>query len=81
MNEDESLQINNKLQERIKVYRERFDIDPEVPDKKVIELIKNFRWLAKLYIREFKSKNPDELLQKHKLSYNENADNSSTEVH
>lgn len=72
-------QLDDELVERIKVYRKRFNLDSSVSDKFVIELIENFRWLAKLYITEFKHKSPEDILRKLKVGYNEDADNNRDE--
>jgi hypothetical protein len=67
--------ISKELKKRIKIYRKRFNIKADIPDSEVIRLIKDFRWLAKLYIQEFKDKDPKKVLRDLEVGYNKDADN------
>lgn len=70
-----------KNKEDINKYRSRLNLSmDEYSDKEVWEIVKNTKWLAKLYVNQYKHLSPKEILKKMNMEYNINADNKQKDT-
>lgn len=71
--EEHLIPENQKL---ISQYREDLKLDlKKYSDIDVWAIIKNTKWLARLYVNQYKHLSPKEILKKMEIRYNLNADN------
>ncbi|MFQ5493237.1 MAG: hypothetical protein ACE5DX_03705 [Candidatus Dojkabacteria bacterium] len=66
---------SNKRIHKIETYRKRFEFsETEFSDEEVWQFILHIRWLARLYINEYKHLSPKDILKQIELMYNKSAD-------
>lgn len=64
--------------QKINNYRSELGLSAEkYSDEDVWEVIETTRWLARLYVRQFKQASPEDLLKSVELEYNIHADTKS----